>query len=185
MDPMSWAVLNVAFVVAWLLIPLIVLLYRWKSVPARFQEVKDAFLWRGATGKEVVNVADGRIPAWCYLKSLRPLEADRIHEKTRVSTSLILAPIQEQYDQLHRQRRYAIGLGLIMLFSGLNLLICHAWVLHTLFNPERLLDRPDSLPRHQPSLPPVPDPRGPKGFDLVRRPARSWIPWRDSTGIQP
>jgi len=130
-DRVSWALLEVAFVLAWLLIPLIVIHYRLRSVPLRYEEVRDAFLWRGATGKEEIGVPDETIPAWCYLKTLRPLEARGL-SMTKVKASLLLAPIREQYLQLHAWPRYILGLVIIMMLSAFTLMICHAWILFRL-----------------------------------------------------
>jgi hypothetical protein len=55
MDPPTWFLMTVVFVVSWLLIPAIILHYRLTSVVHRYKEVLDAFFWRGVSNEKIQN----------------------------------------------------------------------------------------------------------------------------------
>jgi hypothetical protein len=107
MNRPTWFLVTGVFVIGWLLIPAIILHYRLTSVVHRYNEVLEAFLWRGVPKNQ--NIRDplediDRIPAWHYMKALRPLEATDMR-KEPASYADLLGPIQEQYRILHGPKR--------------------------------------------------------------------------------
>src|SRR5262245_3697623 len=125
MDALSETLVNEVFVLAWLILPLLVIQYRFTSVRHRMDEVKDAFLGRDAYShrqrsypgiigsvaewwnqvrfgkpRSEINTEKDTVPAWHYLKSLRPLEAER-YKGSMVPRDRLLEPIDEQFQLLH------------------------------------------------------------------------------------
>ena len=135
-----WFLVTGVFLVGWLLIPAILLHYRFTSVVHRYKEVLDAFLWRGVLEDKDIQDKDIRrplkdihkdidlIPAWHYMKALRPTEAAGMR-KEDVSCAHLIGPIEEQYRNLHGLWRYAFPLILVALFAGVDLVACHSWVI--------------------------------------------------------
>jgi hypothetical protein len=134
MDSPTWFLVTGVFVVGWLLIPAIILHYLRTSVDHRYNEVLDAFFWRGVSkDKNIQNIPVplkdiDRIPAWHYMKARRPIEAaDK--RKEHVSYADLIGPIEEQFRILHGPERYAFPLILLAFFAGADLVACHSWVI--------------------------------------------------------
>ena len=131
MDHPTWLLVTGVFVVIWLLIPAIILHYRLTSVVHRYNEVLDAFFGWGVSEDEKNPVPSEdieRIPAWHYIKARRPIEAADMREE-QISYADLIRPIHEQFRRLHGPERYAFPFILVALFSGVDLVACHSWVM--------------------------------------------------------
>src|SRR5712691_143434 len=98
-------ILSLGLVVAWTLIPIIVVQYRVVVVPTRYREIKDRFL-PGGPGEQQEKSA-----GWYYAR-LNRTGVDRVNPEEE---------LKAQFWYFHGWNRYARPLFLVIVLSGLVL----------------------------------------------------------------